>query len=215
MTEEVVPVPVPPEYERAAERDNGVREGQSAEELARLRPVFDRAYGTVTAGNSSQITDGAVALVLASARRARELGLEPLGRVRSWAFVGCDPARMGLGPVFATPPALRRAGKLTMDRIDLVEINEAFAVQVLACLQAFGSRAFFERHLGTAAPGSPDPERVNVNGGAVALGHPVAASGGRLVLTLLHEMARRDVSLGLATLCVGGGQGGAVVLERS
>ena len=215
MAAELIPVPVPPDYLQVADRDNGIREGQTAEELARLRPAFDREYGTVTAGNASQITDGAVALVLASARRARELGLEELGRVRSWAFAGCDPARMGLGPVFATPPALRRAGGLTMDRIDLVEINEAFAVQVLACLQAFGSRAFCERHLGSGAPGSPDPERVNVNGGAIALGHPVAASGGRLVLTLLHEMARRDASLGLVSLCVGGGQGGAVVLERS
>jgi len=215
MAAEVIPVPVPPRYVRVADRDNGVREGQTAEELARLRPVFDRKYGTVTAGNASQVTDGAVALVLASARRARELGLDWLGLVRSWAFAGCDPARMGLGPVFAAPPALRRAGGLTMDRMDLVEINEAFAVQVLACLQAFGSRAFCERHLGSGAPGSPDPERVNVNGGAIALGHPVAASGGRLVLTLLHEMARRDASLGLACLCVGGGQGGAIVLERS
>lgn len=215
MAAELIPVPVPPDYLQVADRDNGIREGQTAEDLARLRPAFDREYGTVTAGNASQITDGAVALVLASARRARELGLEELGRVRSWAFAGCDPARMGLGPVFATPPALRRAGGLTMDRIDLVEINEAFAVQVLACLQAFGSRAFCERHLGSGAPGSPDPERVNVNGGAIALGHPVAASGGRLVLTLLHEMARRDASLGLVSLCVGGGQGGAVVLERS
>jgi len=215
MAAEVVPVPVPPRYERAADRDNGVREGQTAEELARLRPVFDPVYGTVTAGNASQITDGAVALVLASARRARELGIEPLGRVRSWSFAGCDPARMGLGPVYAAPQALRRAGKLGMDRMDLVEINEAFAVQVLACLQAFGSRSFCERHLGSGPPGSPDLERVNVNGGAIALGHPVAASGGRLVLTLLHEMARRDASLGLTTLCVGGGQGGAMVLERS
>jgi len=215
MEGEVVPVPLPPRFTRAADRDNGVREKQTAEELARLRPVFDREYGTVTAGNASQITDGAVALVLASARRARELGLEPMGRVRAWGFVGCDPARMGLGPVFATPLALRRAGGLTMDRMDLVEINEAFAAQVLACLQAFGSRTFAERHLGSAPPGSPDPERVNVNGGAIALGHPVAASGGRLVLTLLREMARRDASLGLATLCVGGGQGGAIVLERS
>lgn len=214
MEGEVVPVPIPPLYTRAADRDNGVREGQTAEDLARLRPVFDRGYGTVTAGNSSQITDGAVALVLASAQRARELGLEPMGRILAWGFAGCDPARMGLGPVFATPLAFRRAGNLTMDRMDLVEINEAFAVQVLACLQAFGSRAFAERHLGTGAPGSPDPERVNVNGGAIALGHPVAASGNRLVLTLLREMARRDATLGLATLCVGGGQGGAIVLER-
>jgi acetyl-CoA C-acetyltransferase/acetyl-CoA acyltransferase len=212
---EVIPVPIPPRYERAAERDNGIRDNQSLEALARLQPVFDRRWGTVTAGNASQITDGAAALVLASAGRARSLGLPELGRIRSWGFAGCDPARMGLGPVVATPIALRRAGGLSLDRIDLIEINEAFAAQVLACLKAFGSRQFFERHVGSAPLGAPDPERINVNGGAIALGHPVGASGGRLVLTLLREMQRRDASLGLATLCVGGGQGGALVVERA
>jgi len=215
MEREVIPVPVPPRYRAAARRDNGIRENQSMEALAKLRPVFDRRYGTVTAGNASQITDGAAALVLASRGRARELGLPVLGRVRSWAFAGCDPARMGLGPVLASPIALRRAGGLTMERMELVEINEAFAAQVLGCFKAFGSRRFCEENLGTGPVGAPDPERVNVNGGAIALGHPVGASGGRLALTLLNEMARRDASLGLATLCVGGGQGGALVLERS
>lgn len=215
MDAEVIPVPLPPRYESAADRDNGIREGQSIEALARLRPVFDRSYGTVTAGNSSQITDGAAALVLASGRLARESGLPVLGRIRSWAFAGCDPARMGLGPVLATPVALSRAGRLPLDRMELIEINEAFAAQVLACLKAFNSRSFCETHLHAGPLGAPDPERINVNGGAIALGHPVGASGGRLVLTLLHEMARRDASLGLATLCVGGGQGGAMVLERS
>ncbi len=214
MDAEVVPVPLGPRYESAVERDNGIRESQTMEALARLKPVFDRRHGTVTAGNSSQITDGAAALVLASARRARELGLAVLGRIRSWAFAGCDPARMGLGPVLATPIALRRAGGLGIDHLDLVEINEAFAAQVLACLHAFESRTFSERHLGGPALGAPDPERLNVNGGAIALGHPVGATGGRLVLTLLLELARRSASLGLATLCVGGGQGAAVVVER-
>ena len=215
MQQEVIPVPLPPRYEKAADRDNGIRENQTSEALARLRPIFDRRYGTVTAGNASQITDGAAALVLASAARARELGLPVWGRVRSWGFAGCDPARMGLGPVVASPIALRRAGGLTMDHMELVEINEAFAAQVLACFKAFGSRTFCEEHVGSGPVGAPDPERVNVNGGAIALGHPVGASGGRLVLTLLKEMERRDVSLGLATLCVGGGQGGAMVVERS
>ena len=145
MDGEVIPVPLAPKYERAAERDNGIRENQTLEALARLRPFFDRRFGTVTAGNSSQITDGAVALVLASARRARELGLPVMGRVRSWGFAGCDPARMGLGPVLATPVAFERAGGLTMDRMDLVELNEAFAVQVLVCCKAFGSRRFYAR----------------------------------------------------------------------
>ncbi len=214
LDREVVPVPIPPGYRDAASRDNGIRPNQSMEALARLRPVFDRRFGTVTAGNSSQITDGAAALVLASAARARELSLPVMGRLRSWGFAGCDPARMGLGPVLATPIAFRRAG-VAMDRIDLVEINEAFAVQVLACLRAMDSRGFCEEHLGSGPIGLPDPDRVNVNGGAIALGHPVGATGGRLVLSILGEMERRDASLGLVTLCIGGGQGGAMVLERA
>jgi acetyl-CoA acetyltransferase family protein len=213
MQSEVIPVPIPPRYEHASRFDNGIRKEQSLEALAGLRPVFDRRFGTVTAGNSSQITDGAVALVLASLERARSLGLPVLGTVRSWAFAGCDPARMGLGPVHATPVALRRAG-VPLNRIELVELNEAFAAQVLAVLAAFESRKFCEQNLGSGPVGAIDTDRLNVNGGAIALGHPVGASGARLVLTLLKEMARRDLSLGLATLCVGGGQGGAVVLER-
>jgi acetyl-CoA C-acetyltransferase/acetyl-CoA acyltransferase len=215
MQDEVVPVPIGPKYERAAERDNGIREQQSLEALAKLRPAFDRRHGTVTAGNSSQLTDGAAAVVLASGRRARELGLPVLGKIRSWAFAGCDPARMGLGPVLATPLALRRAGGLGLDRMDLIELNEAFAAQALACYEAFDSRSFCEQHLGSGPVGTPDPDRVNVNGGAIAFGHPVGATGGRLVLTALLEMARREVPLALVTLCIGGGQGGAMILERS
>jgi len=215
MQGEVVPVPVPPRFDDVADRDNGIREGQTPEALAKLKPIFDRRFGTVTAGNSSQITDGGVALVLASAERARALGLPIMGKIRSWGFAGCDPERMGLGPVLASPLALRRAGGLTMARMERVEINEAFAVQVLACVKAFDSRAFCEEHLGTSAVGAPPLDRVNVNGGAIALGHPVGASGGRLILTLLREMERANASLGLATLCIGGGQGGAVVVERS
>jgi acetyl-CoA C-acetyltransferase/acetyl-CoA acyltransferase len=215
MQDEVVPVPIPPRYTGAADFDTGIRKEQSLEALGKLRPVFDRKYGTVTAGNASQITDGAAALVLASADRARDLGLPVLGTIRSWAFAGCDPARMGLGPVWATPLALRRAGGLTLEKMELIEINEAFAVQVLACCEAFDSRSFCEEHLGSGPLGALDPERINVNGGAIALGHPVGATGGRLVLTLLHELARQSRSLGLVTLCVGGGQGGAMVVERS
>ena len=215
LAAETIAVPVPPRYTKMVERDNGVRENQSAEALAKLKPYFDRRYGTVTAGNASQITDGAVALVLASAERARDAQLSVLGRIRSWAFAGCDPARMGLGPVLSTPPALKRAGGLTLERMDLVELNEAFAAQVLACLKAFDSRRFFEEHVGMPRVGVPDPERLNVNGGAIALGHPVGASGARLVLTLLHELGRRSASLGLATMCVGGGQGATVVVERA
>ncbi len=177
--------------------------------------MFDRRYGTVTAGNSSQITDGAAALVLASASRARELGLPVLGRIRSWGFAGCDPARMGLGPVLATPIALERAGRIELDQIELVEINEAFAAQVLACFRGMASRRFCEEHLGRGPVGELDPERVNVNGGAIALGHPVGATGGRLILGILSEMERRGAALGLVTLCVGGGQGAAMVLEKT
>jgi acetyl-CoA C-acetyltransferase/acetyl-CoA acyltransferase len=215
MQGEVLPFPIPPRYEQTAERDNGIRENQTPEALAKLKPIFDRRFGTVTAGNSSQITDGGVALVLASGERARALGLASLGKIRSWGFAGCDPERMGLGPVLASPIALRRAGGLTMARMERVEINEAFAAQVLACLKAFDSRSFCEDNLGTGAVGAPALERINLNGGAIALGHPVGASGGRLILTLLREMERANVSLGLATLCIGGGQGGAVVVERS
>jgi len=215
MQGEVVPVPIPPRFAEAADRDNGIRENQTPEALAKLKPLFDRSFGTVTAGNSSQITDGAVALLLASGERARALGLPVLGKIRSWGFAGCDPARMGLGPVLASPVALRRAGGLTMARMERVEINEAFAAQVLACFRAFDSRAFCEENLGSGAMGAPPLERVNVNGGAIAMGHPVGASGGRLILTLLREMERANLSLGLATLCIGGGQGGAVVVERS
>jgi acetyl-CoA C-acetyltransferase/acetyl-CoA acyltransferase len=215
MQGEVVPVPVPPRFSDAVERDNGFRENQTPEALAKLKPIFDRRFGTVTAGNSSQITDGGVALVLASAERAQALGLPVMGKIRSWAVAGCDPERMGLGPVLASPLALRRAGGLTMARMERVEINEAFAAQVLACFRALDSKAFCESSLGTGPVGSPPLERVNVNGGAIALGHPVGASGGRLILTLLREMERSNSSLGLATLCVGGGQGAAVVVERS
>jgi acetyl-CoA acetyltransferase family protein len=215
MAGEVISVPLPPRFEGVVDRDNGIRENQSPEALAKLRPVFDRKFGTVTAGNSSQITDGAAALVLASAERARALGLNVMGKIRSWGFAGCDPARMGLGPVLATPIALRRAGGVAMSRMERVEINEAFAAQVLACFKAFDSRSFCEENLGSGPIGAPSLDRVNVNGGAIALGHPVGASGGRLVITLLREMERTDASLGLATLCVGGGQGAAIVLERS
>ena len=215
MQGEVIALPIPPRFDENAERDNGIRENQTPEALAKLKPLFDRRFGTVTAGNSSQITDGAVALVLASGERARALNLPVMGKIRSWGFAGCDPERMGLGPVLASPIALRRAGGLTMARMERVEINEAFAAQVLACLKAFDSRSFCEDNLGSGAVGAPALERINVNGGAIALGHPVGASGGRLILTLLREMARANVSLGLATLCIGGGQGSAVVVERS
>jgi acetyl-CoA C-acetyltransferase/acetyl-CoA acyltransferase len=194
--------------------DDGIREGQTLEAAARLKPYFEKPDGVVTVGNSSQVTDGACTLLVASEERARTIGLKPLARIRAFAYAGLAPARMGLGPVFATALALREA-KCTVSDIGVVELNEAFAHQVLACQRAFASDAFANSELGLGrALGELDPARLNVNGGTIALGHPVGASGARIVLTLAHEMIARDVELGLATLCIGGGQGGAVVLER-
>jgi acetyl-CoA C-acetyltransferase/acetyl-CoA acyltransferase len=169
----------------------------------------------VTVGNACQVTDGAAALLIGDEATARAWPMPPLGRVRAFAFAGLAPARMGLGPVFAAAKALERA-QLTLADIDLFEINEAFAAQVLACLAAFKSDAFAKAELGRdRALGEIPPERLNVNGGAIALGHPVGASGARLLLTTLHEMRRRGLRRGLAALCVGGGQGAAFVLESA
>ena len=213
LREEIAPVFAAPTYE-AVRDDVGPREGQTIEALAKLKPYFDRRNGTVTVGNSCQVTDGAVALLLADDATAMAGPSPPLGRIRSFAFAGLSPRRMGLGPVFAASKALERAG-LTLADIELFEINEAFAAQVLACLQASKSDAFAHAELGRdRALGEIPTERLNVNGGAIALGHPVGASGARLLLTLLHEMRRRDLKRGLAALCVGGGQGAAFVVER-
>ena len=214
LRQEIVPAFPPPRFQPILD-DIGPREDQALEQLARLKPAFDRKYGTVTAGNSCMLTDGAACLVIASEERARELGLPCLGRLRSYAFAGLDPTVMGLGPVYATAIALERAGVRLRD-IQLIEINEAFAAQVLAVCKAFASADFARTELGQKAPlGEINRDITNVNGGAIALGHPVGCSGARLTLTLLKEMARRNLSLGLATLCIGGGQGAALILERS
>ena len=212
---EIAPVPLPPRYDSFSAQDVSIRAQQSMEALAKLRPVFDKRFGTVTAGNSSQITDGAGALVLASEAVVRQRGLPVLGWVRGFAYAGLDPRRMGLGPVFATAKLLE-AERMRFEDIDLIEINEAFAAQVLACEAAFASDAFAARELGRSnALGVIDPERRNVNGGAIALGHPVGATGARLVQTLLLELHMRELALGLVTLCIGGGQGAAVLLETA
>jgi len=214
LPEEIVPVFAQP-YQTPVLVDVGPRRNQSLEALAKLRPYFDPRHGTVTPGNSCGITDGAAAILVASAEKARAIGLEPAGRIRASAFVGLDPARMGLGPTYATPIALQRAG-VTFQDIKLIEINEAFAAQVIANEIALASPKYCRENLGLdGAIGEIDRSILNVNGGAIALGHPVGVSGTRLVLTMLREMRRRDVSIGLAMLCVGGGQGGAVVLERA
>ncbi len=212
LAEEIVPVPIPPRYEGMSTRDNGVRENQSLEALAKLKPYFDRKFGTVTAGNSSQITDGGAAVLVMSAGAAKARGYHPLGRIRGFAFCALEPERMGLGPAVATPLALKKAG-LSWQDIGLVEINEAFAAQVLACARVFPSAAWHAKY-GTGGPiGEIDWERTNVNGGAIALGHPVGSSANRMVTTILKEMRRRGTQFGLVTMCIGGGQGGAAVVE--
>ena len=214
FAEEVTPVFVPPAYREVVAEDVGYRPQQTLEALSKLKPVFERE-GTVTAGNSSMVTDGAAALLLMEEGRARAEGLRPLGRISSFAYAGLEPERMGLGPALATPLALSRAG-VSLSDIGLVELNEAFAAIVLANMEVFPSRAWAEERLGRTLPiGTLREEVLNVNGGAIALGHPIAATGSRLALTLLLEMRRRDVELGLATLCVGGGLGGAIVFQRT
>lgn len=197
LREEIAPTWIPPEYKIAVTSDNGPRRDQTIEALAKLKPIFDPYSGTVTVGNSCQVTDGAAAVLVMTEEKARELGYTPLGYIRNYGYVGLEPSRMGLGPAYIIPKVLEKAGLVLKD-IQLVEINEAFAVQVLAC----------QRHL------KIDPAILNVNGGAIALGHPVGVTGIRLVITLLKEMKRRNLNLGLVSLCVGGGQGGAIVLER-
>jgi acetyl-CoA acetyltransferase family protein len=213
LREEIVPVFPPPAHEMVQD-DAGPREGQTLEALAKLKPFFDRRNGTVTVGNACPVTDGAVALLVGDDETARGWPTPPLGRIRAFAFAGLSPRRMGLGPVFAMAKALDQAG-LTLDDMEVVEINEAFAAQVLACLEAARSPAFARAELGRErALGEIPMERLNPNGGAIALGHPVGASGARLLLTLLLELRRRGARRGIASLCVGGGQGAAFVLER-
>ena len=193
--------------------DNGVRESQTMEALAKLRPVFDRHHGTVTAGNASQITDGAVALLVMTEERAAELGFTPIGALLGYAYAGCDPTRMGLGPVYAIAKAEEKTG-LAVNAADLIEINEAFAAQTLAVLKCCESDQFAKKMLGRSSPvGEISRDRLNVNGGAIALGHPVGATGARLVLASLKELKRQNLKRALVSVCVGGGQGAAIWLE--
>ena len=206
-------VPVPAEFTRgdAVSLDTGPRPNQTMEALAKLKPIFDREHGTVTAGNSCPITDGAGALALTPVELVGDR--KPLGYIRDYAIAGCDPRRMGLGPVFAIHKLLAKSG-LTLADFELVEINEAFAAQVLACEKAMASAEFARRELDSdRAVGQLDMTRLNVNGGGIALGHPVGTSGMRLILTLLRALRDRGLKRGLASLCVGGGQGAAVWVE--
>ena len=194
LRDEIVPVPVGRKGE-LIDADDHMRPDTTMEGLAKLKPAFAKD-GFVTAGNASGIVDGAAMVVVTSAEKAKEKGKTPLGRIVSWGISGCDPDIMGIGPVPATQAALKRAG-MKLDDIDLIEINEAFAGQILAVMKELGV----------------DPEKLNVNGGAIALGHPLAASGTRLVLTVLYELRRRKQRYGLASACIGGGQGIAMIVE--
>ncbi len=191
--------------------DDGVRFNQTCEALGKLRPIFDR-NGTVTAGNASQVSDGAAMLIICSESKAKALGVEPLGFITNYAYAGLDAARMGLGPVHATKKLLDKTGEKLKD-MDLIELNEAFATQVLANMQAFRSKTFAKKEFNSDPLGEINPEILNVNGGAIALGHPVGMSGTRIVLHLLKELKRRGLKKGLATLCVGGGQGASFLVE--
>jgi acetyl-CoA acetyltransferase family protein len=211
LAEEVTPVPAEIAGKDVTE-DVGLRKDQTLEALAKLKPYF-REGGTVTVGNSSMITDGAAAVLVMPGEKARAEGRKPLGYLRAYSYAGCDPSRMGLGPAYATAKLFDKTG-LTLRGIDLIELNEAFAAVVLGNERAFASAEFARQHLGRdSALGELPRDRMNVNGGAIALGHPVGATGTRLVLTLLKELRRRNLRRGLATLCVGGGQGGAVLVE--
>jgi acetyl-CoA acetyltransferase family protein len=213
LREEIVPVFSTPKFE-PVENDVGPREGQTLEALAKLKPYFDRRNGTVTVGNACGVTDGACALLVAGDEAARRWPTPALGRIQAFAFAGLSPRRMGLGPVYAMAELTRKTG-IKLEDVDLFEINEAFAAQVLACLAAAESPSFGKTELGlSGALGRIPRDRLNVNGGAIALGHPVGVSGARLLLTLLMELRRRGARRGIASLCVGGGQGAAFLLER-
>ncbi|MFK8137526.1 MAG: acetyl-CoA C-acyltransferase [Bdellovibrionales bacterium] len=214
LAEEMTPLFLPPKYKDVVAEDFGPRAEQTIEALQKLRPFFDKKYGTITAGNACPITDGAAMMLLMSREKAESLGYKAEASIKSYAFAGCDPSRMGLGPVYATPKALDKAG-LEFKDMGLVELNEAFAAQVIGCGKAMDSEKYCQDNLGRSRIGELDYSKLNVNGGAIALGHPVGTTGTRLVLTLMKEMKRRsDAQFGLATLCIGGGQGGAMIIEK-
>ncbi len=213
FNDEIAGIPASAEFPEL-KKDVGPRADQTMEALGKLKPYF-KANGTVTVGNSCMITDGAAAVLMMSGEKARAEGRSVLGYLRDYAYAGLDPRRMGLGPIFATKKLFDRAG-ISLADIELIEMNEAFAVQVIANEIAFASDQFARERLGRDRKlGDIDPGRLNVNGGAIALGHPVGATGTRITITLLREMKRRGMKRGLATLCVGGGQGGALLLETA
>lgn len=215
LTDEIVPVYLPPKYEKVATEDNGIRTDTTIEALSNLKPVFDRKYGTVTAGNSSPLTDGAAAVLLMSEDRARALGYRPLGWIRSYAYAALDPGEQLLqAPVLAAPVALERAG-LPLPEIDLIEMHEAFAAQVLSNLRGLESKAWAERAGFSHPVGTVDRARLNVMGGSIAIGHPFGATGARITTTLINELRRRGGQFGLMTVCAAGGMGFAMVIENA
>ncbi|MBY0491099.1 MAG: acetyl-CoA C-acyltransferase FadI [Gemmatimonadaceae bacterium] len=215
LTAEIVPVPVPPAYTEMLATDNGVRRDSTYEQLAALKPVFDRQYGTVTAGNASPLTDGASAVLLMSEERAKALGYTPLAYIRSYAYAAVDPGEQLLqAPVLAAPVALKRAG-LSLRDLDLVDMHEAFAAQVLSNLQGLASKAWAERAGFSEPVGEVDPEKLNVLGGSLSIGHPFGATGARIVTTLCNELVRRGGQFGMLTVCAAGGMGHAMIVERA
>ncbi len=213
--DEVMPFPVGPEYSTTVTRDNIPRRDSTMEQLAALRPVFDRKYGTITAGNSSPLTDGASAVILMEEETAERLGLTPRAFIRSWAFAALDPNwQLLMGPSFATPVALERAG-LTLDDIDVIDMHEAFSAQILSNTQAFASAEWAKRWLDRDEPiGAIPDEKFNLYGGSISLGHPFGATGTRQITTMANELERRGTGTALVTQCAAGGLGAAVVLER-
>jgi acetyl-CoA acyltransferase len=213
--QEVMTVVVPPGYDEVVETDNLIRGDSTLEAMAKLRPVFDRKFGTITAANSSPLTDGAAAVLLMSEDKAKELGIRPIGFIKSYAYAATDPFDQLLqGPVFALPVALDRA-KLTLGDIGVIEMHEAFAAQVLSNIQWIGSKKIAQERLGRNAPvGDIDPEKINLTGGSIALGHPFGATGARIVTTVCNELQRTGQQYGLVTVCAAGGIGVAMVLER-
>ena len=212
---EVMAFPLPPRYDRVLDRDTIPRPDTSLEKLAKLKPVFDRRYGSVTAGNSSPLTDGASALILMEEGTARRLGYEPKAFLRSYAFGAVDPHwQLLIGPAMVTPIALDRAG-MTLADIDVIDVHEAFAAQVLSVRQAFASREFAQKHLGRdEAIGEIPDDKLNPYGGSISLGHPFAATGARQLITMSNELVRRDAGTALITQCAAGGLGATVILER-
>jgi acetyl-CoA C-acetyltransferase len=205
--------PIYDTHGKSYEHDDGIRADSTVEQLAKLRPVFDKPFGNVTAGNSAQVTDGAAMLLLASEKAVEQHDLPVLGKLVDANWAGLAPEQMGLGPVHAMTPLMQRH-KLAIEDIDYWEINEAFAAQVLACLRAWEDKDYCKQELGLrAALGSIDQDRLNVDGGGISLGHPVGTSGARIVLHLLQVLKQHDAKRGMASLCIGGGQGGAMLVE--